>query len=303
MVTDETGENEGIFALKKLMNMDRVDRFKEEIKAGIELKHSNIIDIIDFDYNEGPFIVMEHYKEGNLKNIKNKDYSIEDKLKIFRRLCDAVAYAHKNNVIHRDLKPENILLKNDFEPVIADFGLCHFTDSGERITLTEEAVGSRFYMAPELEDGKIDKISPASDVSALGKILYWLITGNIFSREKLHEDEYDITKYKRYSKYFLINEFLDKMIIADPNERLENGCVVLDELDILIRRIDRGSNCIGLGIPQNCIYCGLGQYKRLPKTYDIGASVVLNFFNFIDDDQWTIFQCDYCNNLKYLDRC
>lgn len=282
-----------------MINYNRIDRFKDEIKASLKLEHPNIIKVFDFNYEKNPaYMVMAYHEKGNLTNLNLTNYSIEEKLDIFKKICEGVAYAHKNNVIHRDLKPENILLGNDFEPIITDFGLCFFTDSGERITLSREAVGSRYYMAPELEEGKTKEISYASDVYSLGKILYWLITGKVFSREKLHSDEFDITKDDDHSSFLLINEFLDNMIKTNSTERFKNGCVVLDELEILLKRIKMGANSIGYGIPQTCIYCGLGHYKKLPQTYDIGASVVRNFFNFRDDKDWTIFQCEYCNNLQ-----
>lgn len=299
LVKDSSSINEGVFALKRLMNINRLNRFKDEIKACMELEHPNIVKVVDYDYdNSHPFMVMEYYENGTLNNLDLNSYSLEDKLILFRKICVAVAFAHENSVVHRDLKPENIFLNNDNEPVVGDFGLCYSDDEGDRITLTEEAVGSRYYMAPELEDGKIEEVSYSSDVYSLGKILYWLITGNIFSREKHHEGKYDITQNNQNSKFYLINEFLDKMINSDPKERLESSGVVLKELNILIRRIGSGANCIAPGIPQTCIYCGLGKYVKLPKYDPLHSSVVNTYFKFRNDDGWIFFVCDHCANIQ-----
>lgn len=295
------------YILKRLKNKNRIERFKDEVRAGIELDHPNIVKVIDYETEtDKPYIVMDYYKNKTLKNLNLEEYSIEEKLTIFKKICVAVAFAHDNGIIHRDLKPENILLNNDFEPVLGDFGLCFFDDSGERITVTDEAIGSRYFIAPELEDGKIDEIKATSDVYSLGKILYWIITGNIFSREELHNPKYDLTIDNSDSPNYLINEFLDKMIVKDPNNRFEDAKMVLNSLEILIKRINLGNNCIGPGIPQTCIYCGLGNYKIVTYyeegddggVYQRGTSVENFGFSRVGYSLWMILVCEHCGNTQ-----
>src|SRR3972149_3065418 len=72
-------------------------------------------------------------------------------------LATALRYAHNQGCIHRDVKPANIFLRGqNGPPVLGDFGLVWIDDSGERLTLTDEAVGSFNYMAPELQDGRVE---------------------------------------------------------------------------------------------------------------------------------------------------
>lgn len=302
-LVEREGDSE-IYVLKRLINKKRVNRFKDEIKAGLELDHPNILSVVDYNYDiDSPYIVTKYYEKGPITNLNFK-MSLEDKLTFFQKIMEAMAFAHQNEVIHRDLKPENIYLKENLDPLIGDFGLCFFKD-GKRFTFTDEAVGSRNYMAPELEDGKSDELTYAADVYSLGKVLYWLLSGKIFSREKHRDEEYDLTN-NGDPKFYLINEYLDNMIVSEPSKRFENCCVALNELKILKRRIKMGANCIGPDIPQICIYCGLGEYKTILSysetsdgQIDPKYAKVRNFgFNTGVNAIWRILVCDNCGNIQ-----
>jgi serine/threonine protein kinase len=196
-VVDLNGDRKISYALKRLKNVQRLERFRSEVEALKSLGHPNVIKLIDFNFEaEPPYLVSEFCAEGNLE--ENIDRFSQDPLQalaLFVQICEGVAEAHHRNIIHRDLKPTNILLRNsDGSPVVADFGLCYI-EGGERHTLTEEVVGPRWFMAPELEDGRASDsdITPASDIYSLGKLLYWLMSGGeIFSREKLRETKYNL---------------------------------------------------------------------------------------------------------------
>jgi serine/threonine protein kinase len=105
-----------------------------------------------------------------------------DLFAVYKAVCAGVAHIHANGIIHRDLKPENILFIGG-TPKVADLGLCLIAGL-ERVTSSLEAVGPRFYMAPELEDGRSLDVTPTADIYSLGKILYFMLSGGrIFSRE------------------------------------------------------------------------------------------------------------------------
>ena len=197
LVTDQNTDAGTQYVLKRLKNLDRVDRFRNEIETVARLDHPNVLKLMDYDLNGSPpYLVSEYCAGGSLD--KANPYWNESfpsaALDLFIEICEGVAYCHDNGVIHRDLKPANVFLRTTEGPaVVGDFGLCQLHSGGERVTLIDEAVGPRHYRAPELEDARVDQASPRSDSYSLGKILYWLLSGGrIFSREKHREREWDL---------------------------------------------------------------------------------------------------------------
>lgn len=196
IVRDIKGDSETKYVLKRLKNLNKIERFKQEIETVRNLNHPNIVRLIDFDLNATkPYLVTEYCSGGSLDTAepfwtKSPIFALE----LFNQICEGVSFAHGMGIIHRDIKPSNIFLRNEEGPaVIGDFGICYVEQDGSRITLTEEAVGPRLFIAPELEDGRLADISPKSDIYSLGKILYWLLSGGrIFSREKHREVQFDL---------------------------------------------------------------------------------------------------------------
>jgi serine/threonine-protein kinase len=91
-------------------------------------------------------------------------------------VCDALEYAHKNNVLHRDVKPGNILMSSGGEVKVTDFGFSRLLDSASiRLTLHNRVVGTPLYMSPEQIEG--GDVSYSTDVFSLGIVLYFLVTG------------------------------------------------------------------------------------------------------------------------------
>lgn len=304
LVTDIRGEGETLYVLKRLKNIKRIDRFKREIEAVRNLSHENIVRLIDFDLEaERPYLVTEYCSGGSLLQAEPFWHKSPIKaLEIFQQICNGVAYAHSQDVIHRDLKPGNIFLRSTTGPaVVGDFGICYLEEDGTRLTLTEEAVGPRLFMAPELEDGRVRDISKRSDTYSLGKLLYWLLSGGkIFSREKHRELEWELkgldSTRRRWNNVYMehVNRLLDLMIVADPEERRDVYQVLLISKDVA-RLVQKEFNPIGKGIQQPCYYCGYGHYMlRADNDTD-----VRNFgFRTIGAPDWRILVCDWCGHVQ-----
>jgi serine/threonine protein kinase len=175
---------------------DLMDRFQREAKAVAGLRHSNIVQVFDFDTHEGhPYIVMEYLKGPTLSSYLQNLHKNEMKLsyeqigQLLKYIVAGLDYAHAQGIIHRDIKPANILLhskRGDFtdnsmltkhvEPVITDFGLARIANSGKQ-TASGLVSGTPSYMSPEQARGS--KVDHRTDIYSLGIILYELIAGRV----------------------------------------------------------------------------------------------------------------------------
>jgi serine/threonine protein kinase len=166
-------------------------RFQTEAEAVARLEHPNIIQIYEVGNHAGrPYLVLEWADGGNLAQLLDgTPLSGRDAAALLLPLARAAAYAHARGVVHRDLKPANILLRKPegesrgdgppppLVPKIADFGLAKRLDLDEGNTQTGAVLGTPSYMAPEQAAGRAEAVGPATDVHALGTILYELLTG------------------------------------------------------------------------------------------------------------------------------
>ncbi len=301
MVRDSTSERDGQFVLKRLKNPARLERFRREIEAGLRLQHKNAVEVIDSSLEgERPFFVTPHYSGGSLGQARPFEFCDEGRLlDLFGQVCDGVLEAHSKNVIHRDLKPENIFLSGDRkgDAVVGDFGLCLLEDE-PRITGSSEAVGPRLYMAPELEDGRLEKATQASDVYSLGKLLYWLMSsGRIFSREKHRDQEFDLNRVTGNLHSEHVNRLLDHMIVYEPAERWR-----LDRVRTWLPHIRRlvvsEYNPVGLAVQTRCNYCGIGAYKYVGRDRDTVAHE--NFATAGNPAEWMVLVCNYCSHVQWF---
>lgn len=167
-------------------------RFRAEASAVSRLRHPNIVQIYEIGEHEGqPFLALEYIDGGPLNlRLAGQPLPPAHAASLIETLARAVHYAHSQGVVHRDLKPANVLLQfadssppldlPDFQsavPKITDFGLAKFVDSADGPTQTGEILGTPSYMAPEQAGGRANTVGPATDVYALGAILYECLTG------------------------------------------------------------------------------------------------------------------------------
>jgi serine/threonine protein kinase/Flp pilus assembly protein TadD len=159
-----------------------VRRFLSERQILASLDHPNIARLLDGGTTEDgrPYFVMDYIEGVPITSYcERQKLSIAERLKLFRQVCSAVSYAHRNLIIHRDLKPGNILVTADGAPRLLDFGIAKLLNpelSGQTdITVLGHAPMTIDYASPEQVRG--DAITTASDVYSLGVMLYELLTG------------------------------------------------------------------------------------------------------------------------------
>jgi Protein kinase domain len=158
------------------------DRFTREARTLAQLDHPNVVRVYDFGHREGMYyLVMELVEGVSLRQtIETGGLSPAEAMAMVPHICAALQYAHDHGVVHRDIKPENILVSLDGTVKIADFGLAKLIDneSGPRLTLPEQVMGTPHYMAPEQIEHP-ETVDHRADIFALGVVFYELLTGEL----------------------------------------------------------------------------------------------------------------------------
>ncbi len=163
-----------------LGNQDFLRRFKNESKAIAMLDHPNIVKVYSVSFGDRmQYIVMEYIDGISLKEYLNRQaggLSWKEAIHFTAQILKALHHAHENGIIHRDIKPQNIMLLQDGSIKVTDFGIARFSDSETR-TMTDKAIGSVHYIAPEQARG--DLTDGKTDIYSVGVMLYEMITGRL----------------------------------------------------------------------------------------------------------------------------
>ena len=235
------------------------DRFEREARNVARLRHPNIVQVYDFEYDddsESYYMVMELIDGQTLKDYltgHGEDrLPLKEALRILRGATEALAYAHARSMIHRDVKPANLMLDSDGRVVLTDFGIAKIV-TGIQFTASGGMVGTPAYMAPE--QGLGDAGDERSDLYSLGVILFQLITGKLpFESDAplavilKHLNE-EIPSVRAFAPDVPdgIEAIINKAMAKDPEERYQSAEEMLRELNTAagIQTIDTGP--IGTG--------------------------------------------------------
>lgn len=233
VVRHETGNPPGEYVLKWLRNPGRQVRFEKELKSLQSVSgHPHIVALADPGAllgADGRFYVMEK-AEGSLESLAPPGgYGPQRALALFREILLGVQALHAAGVIHRDLKPANVLLVNGIAKV-ADTGLCLIVGE-DRATPSGEAVGPRYYMAPELEHGRNLAVDFRADLYSLGKVLYWLLSGGV----NLPREAWDVGERRiwqtRAPGYVAFKPIFDRTLTQSPSSRFASIGALLSAFD------------------------------------------------------------------------
>ena len=164
-----------------LLTPEMLARFKTERQILASLDHPNIAHLLDggTTANGTPYVVIEYIDGEPITDYSRRhDLSIRERIRLFRKVCSAVHYAHQSLIVHRDLKPGNILVTKDAEPKLLDFGIAKLLDAAASSqTQTVARLMTPDYASPEQVRG--EPVTTATDVYALGVLLYELLTGQL----------------------------------------------------------------------------------------------------------------------------
>jgi len=274
-------------------------RIKREMQAMSEMKHPNLLKIIDADPG-GKWFVSQYHQKGTLD--KNRHLfvgNLPKALRAFRPLVEGVSELHKKKIVHRDIKPQNVFVDSADSLVLGDFGLVFYTDERHtRISNTFENVGSRDWMPAWAMGMRIEDIAPSFDVYCLGKLLWSMVSGKpilrlwYFEKEPFNIDT--LFPKDRFIKF--ANPLLRKCVVEDEKDCFANASELLEEVDKVLSIIEKGADLINSKHERPCSVCGIGNYNLI---VDHNGTATRNFgFNPTGTRTMKIFVCNHCGNVQ-----
>ena len=174
----------------KILNENLTDdegflrRFQREAHSAANLSHPNIVTVHDIGQDgDRHFIVMEFVDGRTLKqlvrlqNQQGQPLPVHRALELSIQICAGIGYAHRANLVHCDVKSQNILVTRDDRVKVADFGIARALSEATQHTADSQIWGTPHYFSPEQAAGQ--PASPASDVYAIGVVMFELLTGRL----------------------------------------------------------------------------------------------------------------------------
>jgi serine/threonine protein kinase len=232
-----------------LAESEVISQLSREARAAARLQHPGIVQVFDVGVeNACPYITLEFVDGGSLRErlLKDKAMPPREAAKLLLLLARAVHHAHSRGVLHRDLKPSNVLITTDGTLKITDFGLADLLGTeaddiaGSSVTKVGAIFGTPAYMAPEQAAGAT--LSPASDIYALGAILYELLTGRppirgatvLETLELISSAQPSAPSKARPDVPCDLDAICMRCLSKDPNERYPSADALADDLDRFI---------------------------------------------------------------------
>lgn len=217
-------------------NPEFVRRFEQEAAAVAQLRHSNIMQVHDFDHDGVTYYIVFEYVPGQSLNQKLQDLRaanqimpLDEVVHIMTPLCNAVSYAHGQGMVHRDLKPSNVIINPAGQPILLDFGIAKILGDDYVHTATGATVGTAQYMAPEQVLG--EKVDHRADIYSLGVMLYEMAAGRppyegnsaiTVMMKHVNEPVPDVRLFNDDLPP-VYNAILEKALAKNPNDRYNSA--------------------------------------------------------------------------------
>ncbi len=229
-------------------------RFHREAQSAANLTHPNIVAVYDFGQDQGrPYIVMEYVPGQDLRTLleQNGVLSVRQAVEIGAQVCAGVGYAHRSGLVHGDLKPGNVLVRPDRQAKVADFGLARALGESAMDEEGELVWGTPAYFAPEQATG--GTLVPATDVYAIGVILYEGLTGQLpfsgddadVARKHVYETPPPVNKVNTRVPAQLAN-IVDRALQKKPEGRFVTADRMAEALQSFHERAERYTGALGL---------------------------------------------------------
>ncbi len=240
---------------------DFMRRFEEEAAAVARMRHSNIIQVYDFDHDNNTYYIVFEYIPGETLqawlerlNSSNRLLPIADAIRIAASIAEALEFAHQQGLIHRDVKPANVIVNVKGEPILMDFGIAKIV-GGTQHTATGAVIGTARYMSPEQIKG--ERVDARTDLYSLGITLFEMLSGrppfesdSVMTMMMMHvQDPVPNPLELRSDLPAAVIEVIYRALAKEPAERYATAAEMATALRDVLAKLENERAAVPVAVP------------------------------------------------------